>query len=217
MPAAEHASRVARHFAQLVWLLREEPRNIADQKTSLRALVADMKHEHVLLDVSEGHLTANGVSSDDVSACVHVLLTQLAAHGFDAIALAERTPPKALLDVARHLASTPLDDASEDLFDAWPVCLLRHEPTAASAPALSLPEMSLVDLVPPGPEVPTATPPAPAALPSARPRHDDSGFTGSLFEQFATRSGATSAQLAELLRKLDAASERTRLEAVLGR
>src|SRR5712672_3479876 len=139
MQATEHALRVVRHFAQLVWLLREEPRNIDDQKTSLRALVAEMKHGHVLLDVSEGQLTGNGVPTDDVSACVHVLLTQLAAHGFDAIALAERTPPKALLDVARHLASTPLDEASEDLFDAWPVCLIRHEPAAADTSTLALP------------------------------------------------------------------------------
>jgi hypothetical protein len=220
MQPTEHASLVARHFAQLVWLLREEPRNIADQKTSLRALVADMKHEHVLLDVSEGHLTANGAPSDDVSACAHVLLTQLAAHGFDAIALAERTPPKALLDVARHLASTPLDEASEDLFDAWPVCLIRHEPAAADVTSLALPDVSAVDLAPPvgpAPTVVRANPPAPTAVPPARPRHEVVGFTGSLFEHFATRSGATSAQLVELLRKLDVASERLRLEAVLGR
>jgi HEAT repeat protein len=217
MQPTEHASRVARHFAQLVWLLREEPRNIDDQKTCLRALVADMKHGHVLLDVSDGHLTANDVPTDDVSACVHVLLTQLAAHGFDAIALAERTPPKALLDVARHLASTPLDDASEDLFDAWPVCLIRHDPAAPEATTLSLPEMSVVDdMPPPTPAtVMHAKPPAPP--PAARRTHEVTGYTGSLFEHFATRSGATSAQLAELLRKLDTASERHRLEAILGR
>jgi HEAT repeat protein len=219
MQATEHASRVARHVAQFVWLLREEPRNIDDQKTSLRALVAEMKHGHVLLDVSEGHLTANGVPSDDVSACVHVLLTQLAAHGFDAIALAERTPPKALLDVARHLASTPLDEESEDLFDAWPVCLIRHDPAAVDATTLELPEMTVVDPVPTPAPVPTlvATRPAPLSAPPARLAHAVNGFTGSLFDHFATRSGATSAQLAELLRKLDAASERSRLEAVLGR
>jgi hypothetical protein len=220
MRTTEHASRVARYFAQLVWLLREEPRNIDDQKTSLRALVAEMKHGHVLLDVSEGHLTANDVPTDDVSACVHVLLTQLAAHGFDAVALAERTPPKALLDVARHLASTPLDEASEDLFDAWPVCLMRHEPVAARDATLELPEMTVVDEVLPPAPAPTGSivkPTAPASPPLARPTHSATGFTGSLFEHFATRSGATSAQLGELLRKLDAASERPRLEAVLGR
>jgi hypothetical protein len=217
MQATEHALRVVRHFAQLVWLLREEPRNIDDQKTSLRALVAEMKHGHVLLDVSDGQLTGNGVPTDDVSACVHVLLTQLAAHGFDAIALAERTPPKALLDVARHLASTPLDEASEDLFDAWPVCLIRHETAVADTSTLALPAMSVVDEVPvaPAPTIVRAKPPAPT--PPVRPTHEVSGFTGSLFEHFATRSGATSAQLAELLRKLDAATERLRLEAVLGR
>src|SRR5438045_3795311 len=120
MQTMAHGSACARHFAQLVWLLREEPSNIDDQKKSLRAVVADLKHGHVLLDVSGGHLTANDVASDDVSACVHTLLTQLAAHGFDAIAIAERSPPKALLDVARHLASTPLDETTEALFDAWP-------------------------------------------------------------------------------------------------
>lgn len=216
MHATEHGSTSARHFAQLVWLLREEPSNIDDQKRSLRALVADLEHGHVLLDVSEGHLTANDVASDDVSACVHTLLTQLAAHGFDAIAVAQRTPPKALLDVARHLASTPLDEATEDLFDAWPVCLIRRDPTTAQPATLSLSEMSVVDHEP-------AVVPAPvAARPSAtsaapRQGHHVGGFTGSLFEHFAARSGVTNAQLEELLRKLDAASERQRLEAVLGR
>jgi hypothetical protein len=218
MQASEHGSTCARHFAQLVWLLREEPSNIDDQKKSLRALVADLKHGHVLLDVSEGHLTANDVASDDVSACVHTLLTQLAAHGFDAIAIAERTPPKALLDVARHLASTPLDEATEDLFDAWPVCLIRHDPSTSGPATLSLPEMSFVDheatvLPPPI----AALPPDTLAVPLPRPGHHVGGFTGSLFEHFAARSGVTSAQLEELLRKLDVASERQRLEAVLGR
>lgn len=216
MPSTAYGTACARYFAQLVWLLREEPSNIADQKMALRMLVAEMQHGHVMLAERGGQLSANDIPADDLSACAHTLLTQLAAHGFDAIAIAERTPPKALLDVARHLASTPLDDALEGRFNAWPVCLIRRGPTESTPALHSLDGMSLTELEPAPVRAPVEVP-TPVPLRVRQGSVEDADFSGSMFEHFATRSRVTNGQLEDLLRRLDAPSDHQRIDTVLGR
>jgi HEAT repeat protein len=218
----EHASAFARHFAQLVWLLREEPSDISGQKTSLRALVAHVHHGAISLGVSAGHLTANGVPVPDLSDCVHTLLTQLAAHGFDVIDVDERTPPKELLDVARHLASTAQDDGASDLFDTGPVRLIRRDPSAAMAAAPSFPGLSLVSDDEAVPSLPSTPVPLAARLSGAahatiaRAAHDVGHYAGSMFEHFTAKSGDTSAQIRQLLGQL-AQSEEKHLQSALAR
>lgn len=218
--ATGHAIPFVRHFAQLVWLLREEPADIPEQKASLRALVTSIRQGQVELDVTSGSIVANGGSVPDVSACVSTLIERLAAHRVAVIIVEASASPKDLLEVARHLSTTAEPHANGEhapsaAFAGGPVRLTRG-PSRAGAPLL----LADLDITPAEPN--PAARPVPARDPRVAPHashdtRDSTASSGSAFEQFSARPATVTGQLEQQLRELDDAPEGDRLLSLLTR
>ncbi|MBI1808829.1 MAG: HEAT repeat domain-containing protein [Gemmatimonadetes bacterium] len=101
----DNSLSLARHFARLVWLLANEPDEVAEQKAQLRATVTVSKDTPARLLVSEGRLVVNDVVLPQALAGVVDLADQLTAHRVSALEIDQRAKAKELLAVARLLAA----------------------------------------------------------------------------------------------------------------
>jgi HEAT repeat protein len=215
----EAANVFARHFAQLVWLIREDPTDVDGQKGSLRALVAALATTAVELDAIDDALSANGSPVLDVSNCVTTLIEQMTALGVTTITAEDHTPPRDLLESARLLARTePAHQHYVDLTDvAGPIRLTRRP--RAPAPSRQSPDIEAAAARAPAIEAA----PAPAAqgapaspLPlmvAATPEHLD-GLSAA-YEHYTVLSPTVIEKVERLLEDLATEAEGERLLSVL--
>ena len=97
----------ARHFARLLWLLLNEPQNIAEQKSALRALVAVSREGPVALRPAPAGVTANGIGVAVAISGIPETAARLATHGASELYVHLGATPADLLNAARLLASDP--------------------------------------------------------------------------------------------------------------
>ena len=216
----DYSVTFARHFARIIWLLRHEPANTDEQKAALRALVTLAREGFVTIGARAGELTANGTSVPAAFSGVADAVERMAGHGLGTIDVDRNATPTDIIRVARQLA-----DASGDL--ATPSGATARFSGVAPPPAatvqLPTPErmaelahLDFGDVV----DVPPATAPkrgtprrATPAVPA--PSRGGRGDIGGMFDHFATTRSSTATHT-DLLARMDAESDPTRLVELLG-
>jgi len=104
----EYSLTIARHFAQLVWLLINEDAAFDIQIATLRLLVNASKDGPVTLTTRDGKLLVNGAPAPDSIPGAQDLAAQLIGHTVAELRVECGAPPADLLCAARMLASSPL-------------------------------------------------------------------------------------------------------------
>ncbi|HEX9483474.1 MAG TPA: HEAT repeat domain-containing protein [Gemmatimonadaceae bacterium] len=99
----EHSVNFARRFSHLVWLLMNEPDNVDEQKSTLRALVVQSKLGAVHIAHQQTGLTANDQVVPAALTGVTELASQMQLHGIALISTDADAKPADLLGVARVL------------------------------------------------------------------------------------------------------------------
>ena len=156
----DYSANFARHFARLIWLLRNDVTNVDEQKVLLRALVTLSKGNNVLLEAQDWRLFANDQIVPGALTGVHDLAAQMGGHGILKIKIAADVVASDALGLARIVASstTPSDGGSAARkklteLGAKGIEFVVPEPAAASSEAPTL----VVATEPPKPkEAPTA-------------------------------------------------------------
>ena len=97
----------ARHFARLLWLLLNEPHNITEQKSALRALVTLSLEGPVALRPAPAGATANGAVVSAAISGVPEMAARLGAHAASELYVHLAATPADLLNAARLLAAEP--------------------------------------------------------------------------------------------------------------
>lgn len=100
----DHSVNFARRFSHLVWLLLNEPDNVEEQKSTLRALVVQSKLGAVHIAHQPAGLTANDQVVPLALSGVTELQNQMQLHGIALISTDADARPADLLGVARILA-----------------------------------------------------------------------------------------------------------------
>jgi HEAT repeat protein len=95
----------ARHFARLVWLIRNQPDLVDDQKGALRAIVTTIKGGAVVLRTDGGRLVANGTPLPDILSGVHEVAGALGGNAPFALSFSAAAAPGDVLALARLLAT----------------------------------------------------------------------------------------------------------------
>lgn len=148
VPAAhtmDHQVAFARHFARLLWLVLEDPDNIDEQKSSLRALVTTAQHGPLtLVPAGDGIGTGDPAQAPMLSG-MGALTARMTEHGIGRVAAHAGASPADLLAAARLLAS-PRDferSTAERLLDAGATTVHFSE-HAAAATGVGLGDFDLV-------------------------------------------------------------------------
>ena len=213
----EAANVFARHFAQLVWLIREDPTDIDGQKASLRALVGALTSTAVELDAIDDALSANGAPVLDVSGCVTTLVEQMTELGVTTITAEDHAPPRDLLEAARVLARAGTTQALQvDLAAAGPIRYARRVRAPASVPP---PQPPPIDGAAAGPHASVDVPsraadglPAPVVVTSPPELPDALGVTRDLYSAL---SPSVVEKVERLLEDIATEAEGERLLSVL--
>jgi HEAT repeat protein len=217
----EAANAFARHFAQLVWLIREDPADIDGQKASLRALVTSLATTAVELDTVDDALNANGSAVLDVSSCMSTLVEQMTALGVTTITAEDHTPPRDLLESARLLARAGTSQAARvDLpATAGPIRLTRRirAPATTSAfqpPIVAAEERAREADVESSAAAPSASLPPPATF-MAEPPEGMLDRSTAAYEHYSALAPSVLQKVDRLLEELATEAEGERLLSVL--
>jgi HEAT repeat protein len=204
----EHSLIVARHFAQLVWLLLHEPANTDEQKVALRAMVTLSRNGAVNLSLHSDSLQVNGEVVPFALTGVADVAKQMKLHGLAMITVDANAAAAHMLGVARIIAGMPtLDDggaAAEAQRLAAGATTVRFAAKPRTSQVLSMPEMEFGDVLddPLAEARAKATPRSMPSIPTPSKSHDGGG----LFAQFAAPRTPTESH-EELLKKLDVATD----------
>lgn len=134
----DYSVSFARHFARLVWLLVSEPKNVDEQKATLRALVTVSREGPVTLAWKGTTLYSNGQVIAPVFSGAADTAGRLAAHGVRELAVNAAASAADLLNVARLLAAPTVagSDAGARLREGGATTVhLRMAPPAAGVPS----------------------------------------------------------------------------------
>ena len=196
----DYSANFARHFARLVWLLRNDVTNVDEQKVLLRALVTLSKGSAIVLEAQDWRLFANDQIVPGALTGVHDLAAQMGGHGILKIKIVADAVASDVLGLARIVASstTPNDGGAAARLKLSELDTSGIEfvfPEAARAPVSS--EAPTLLVTPEAPKPKEAAPPAvrekPGEIPTA---------IAKLLPPDPSKMSA-----AELLRTLDASSD----------
>jgi HEAT repeat protein len=206
----------ARHFAQLVWLLMQEPDNIDAQKAALRALVTIGKSGAVNMSLHADSLQSNGEVVPFALAGVTEVARQMKLHGLAMISVDGGAAAAHILGVARILASMPTLDDGGAAAEAQRIAIGATTVRFAAKPRMALPSTALPDMEfgdvlddPLAEARARATPRSSQAIPTPSKSHD-----AGLFAHFAAPRMPTESH-EELLKKLELATDPAAIAALL--